>query len=522
MSDETRESSSNANKRIAKNTILLYVRMIIVMCVSLFTSRIILQLLGEDSFGIYNVIGGVVAMFSIFSSSIAMSISRFLTYELGKDNRQRLRHIFSNAVTIQCLLALAVIIIAEPIGIWFINTEMVISPDKIGAAHWVLQFSLLTFAFDLIYAPYLAAIIAHEKMGIFAYISLYEVGMKLVICYLLFLVPGERLVPYALMFCVLALSVIGFYMFYCRRHFEECRGGFSFDKSLVKEIGAFAGWSSFTMIAFTCYTSGINIMLNLFFGPAVNAARGVSVQVQNAVQGFAKNFQTAINPQIIKNCAAGEIHRMYKLMCSGTKLTYFLMLLISLPIIIEADTVLHLWLTEVPEWTAPFVRIILCIVLVDTLAGLLYTAQQADGNIKRFQLITGSMMLLILPIGYISLKMGADPPSVFIVYLAILSAVQLVSIFIVHRTFNLPVKVFLRKVILRVAIVTAMSLVAPVGVYMSLPDSSISSFLIVCVTSVVWTLFCVYVFGLENNERDMVKGYFAKIKNLLRRKVSST
>lgn len=501
--------TSQNNKRIAKNTMLLYFRMLFIMIISLFTSRINLQSLGAEDFGIYNVVGGVVAMFSVFSGSLATAISRFITFELGKDNKERLSKVFSTAVSIQFLLSLFIIIVAEFAGVWFLNNKMIIPEDRLNSANWVLQLSIFSFAVNLISVPYNAAIIAHEKMSAFAYISIFEVVMKLLICYYLFISPIDKLVTFSVLLFVLSISLRLIYGMYCKKHFEECHYNLILDKKLFKEIAGFAGWSSFTLVAYSLYNSGLNILLNLFFGPVVNAARGIAVQVQNAVQGFSRNFQTAINPQIIKSYAEGDLQRVYSLIFIGSKFSFFLVFFLSLPIILEADIILSIWLKDVPEHTVAFVRLILVIVTIDSIGGPLYCAQQATGKIRNFQLITGILMLMILPVSYIALKFGAEAEAVYIVYISILSIVQLISIVLINRMIKMPLIGFLKEVGLKIMFVVVTSIILPLTVYHYFSNGT-TAFFIVCITCVMSTMISIYFCGLSQKERSLVNSKIIK------------
>ena len=503
------------NKRIAKNTILLYFRMIFIMIISLFTSRINLQSLGAEDFGIYNVVGGVVAMFSVFSGSIATSISRFITFELGKNDKERLRKVFSTAVSIQFLLAIFIIIVAEIAGVWFLNNKMVIPVSRLSAANLVLQLSIFSFAINLISVPYNAAIIAHEKMSAFAYISIFEVVMKLIICYSLFISPIDKLVTFAVLLFILSICLRLMYGIYCKKHFDECRYYWVIDKKLFTEIAGFAGWSSFTLVAYSFYNSGLNILLNLFFGPVVNAARGIAVQVQNTVQGFCKNFQTAINPQIIKSYSEGDLYRVFSLIFVGSKFSFFLMYFLSLPLILEADVILSFWLDEVPQHTIIFVRFILVIVTIDSIGGPLYSAQQATGKIRAFQLMTGTLMLLIFPISYIALKFGATAEIVYIVYLFILSIVQLLSIILIHKMIKMPLNQYFYEVGLKIILVVVTSSPLPLIAYCCL-SPTISTFFIVCITCVLSSTFSIYFLGLTYKERMIVNHKLQCLKNVLK------
>lgn len=498
------QNSSQNNKRIAKNTLLLYFRMLFIMVISLFTSRVNLQSLGVEDYGIYNVVGGVVAMFSVFSGSLAAAISRFITYELGKNDEKRIQKVFSTSVTIQIGLAVIIIIIAEVVGVWFLNNKMVIPPSRIFAANWVLQLSILAFAINLISVPYNAAIIAHEKMSAFAYISIYEVIMKLAICYSLFVSPVDKLITFAILLFLLSLSLRLIYGIYCKRKFKECTYRFFIDKNLIKQIAGFAGWSSFTLVAYSLYTSGLNILLNLFFGPTVNAARAIAVQVQNAIQGFSKNFQIALNPQIIKSYADNKIQRVYSLIYAGTKFSFFLMFLIALPLFLETNYILSIWLHEVPEHTSSFLRLLLIIITIDTIGGPLYCAQQATGNIKIFQIVTGTLMLMILPVSYLFLKIGGEPEVIYFVYVFILMIVQTISVLLINRIIKMPLLIYAKEVALRLLGVVIISPVFPYIIYKSLPQDFVS-FVEICVVCTLSVCTSIYFIGLTKREKSKIK-----------------
>lgn len=342
------------NKRIAKNTLLLYVRMFFMMAISLFTSRVILQTLGVTDYGINNVVGGLVAMFSLFSNTLTGAISRFITYELGKGQFDRLKTVFSTSVNIQLIMAVVIVVVAEIVGVWFLNHKMNIPADRMYAANWVLHCSILAFAVQLISIPYNASIIAHEKMSVFAYISIVEAVLKLAFVYLLYVSPFDKLISCTVLFLCLAIIIRIIYGNYCSRHFEECKYELRLDKQLFKEMASFAGWNFFGSTAYILNTQGVNMLINIFFGVLLNAARGVAVQVESAINQFVNNFMTALNPQITKSYAAGETESMITLVCRGSKFSFFIMLLIIIPFEFEAEFILKLWLGIVPEESTIF------------------------------------------------------------------------------------------------------------------------------------------------------------------------
>ena len=379
------------------------------MAVSLYTSRVVLNTLGVEDFGIYNVIGGVVAMFSVISGGLSAAISRYITFELGQGNTAKLKSVFSSSVTIQIGLALLIFVLAEIGGVWFLNEKMNLPESRIGAANWVLQCSILTFMVNLISVPYNAAIIAHERMQAFAYISIIEVVLKLLIVYILVIFSFDKLKLYGILLLAVACVIRIAYGIYCKRNFKECTYHFTFNKALLKEMMGFAGWNFIGSFAGVLRDQGVNIVINLFCGPVINAARAIAFQVNVAVNGFATNFMTAINPQITKSYASGDYPYMLTLVQSGARFSFYLLLLLSLPIIIETNTILTLWLKNVPEYTVIFVRLVLVFAMCEVLSGTQITALQATGNIRNYQIVVGSLQLLNFPISYLLLGKGYAP-----------------------------------------------------------------------------------------------------------------
>lgn len=495
--------TSESNKRIAKNTLLLYFRMIFIMVISLFTSRINLQSLGVENFGIYNVVGGVVAMFSILTGALGVAISRFITFELGKGNKEKLHKVFSSAVTVQILMSLVVVIIAEITGVWFLNNEMIIPQDRLYAANWVLQFSILSFVLTLINVPYNACIIAHEKMSAFAYITIYEVIMKLVIAYSVFVTPIDKLITYSALLLFLSFSTRLIYGIYCTKHFEECQYRFVFDKRMLKQIGGFAGWTMIGNLAWVGYSQGLNILLNLFFGPSVNAARGIAMQVNEKVSSFCTNFQMALNPQITKSYAVNDLNRMHTLIYASSKYSFFLLLFLSLPILIETESILYYWLGNYPEHTAWFVRLIFMVLMVEVVANPLTVGAQANGHIKKYQIIVGTILLMIVPLSYIALKMGYPPEAVFVVHLIIVILAQCVRVIMVKNMISMPISEYVKRVVLRIFAVVATSVVFPIILHLKLPNSLLC-IMLTCLVSCISVLLSVYILGLTVVERNKI------------------
>ena len=501
------EEKESANKRIAKNTLFMYFRMIFVMVVALFTSRIVLKSLGVVDYGIYGVVGGLVGMFSIFSNSMSVAIQRFITFELGKGDLERVKKIFSTSVTIQIIIAVILMIAAESVGFWFIQNKMVIPTERIDAAIMVMHCSVITFGIGLISVPYNAEIIAHEKMSAFAYISIYEVLAKVLACYFLYCIDTDKLVLWAIMLAFIQFTVRVIYGCYCKAHFEECKYIPILDKTIFKDIFGFAGWSSFGLVALTCYTQGLDMVLNVFFGPVVNAARSIAYQVQTAVQSFSTNFQVAMNPQIIGSYARNELGRMHNLLFSGTRFCFFLLLLLSLPIFLETPYILSLWLGEYPDHTVNFIRLLLLLITFDSsFGGPISTAQTATGKIKIYQIVVGGIMLLILPLSYFILKIWHTiPETVYIVYLCVVFVAHIARMIIIRPMIQLSLRRYLEEVVIPILLVTIVSLPMPIIAYYLVDNNSAWSFILISLVSVVSVSASVYLVGLKKTERSLLK-----------------
>ncbi len=501
--------ASDNNKRIFKNTLALYIRTIVTLAVSLFTSRAILNVLGVDNFGIYNVVGGVVAMFNIVTASLSQSISRYLTFELGRDNKERLRVIFSTSVNIQILMSLVIVVLTEAIGVWFLNHKMNIPQDRLYAANWVLQFSILAFIVNLISVPYNAAIIAHEKMKAFAYVSVLEAAMKLLVAYLLYVSFMDKLITYAFLLFSVSLLIRFIYGKYCKRHFEECEYSFTFDKGLFAEMSKFAGWNFIASTSYIFNTQGVNIISNMFFGVAINAARGVAAQVDGVTRNFVCNFTTAIRPQIVKSYSAGDSDYMNKLVCFGAKYSYFLMLFFALPFMFEAETILKIWLKLVPDHSPYFIRLTMAISLVWLLGETMYTSILAIGKLKKYMIYETCITCLVFPFSYLAFFMDMPPETAYIVYALAYALLIVLRLWYLNKVEHFPISFFLTRVIRPVILSTSIACIAPLAFKCIFYDGSISSFIIsvcLCVGSFMGAVFFV---GLEGEEKAWI---ISKIK----------
>ena len=494
------DASAN-NKRIAKNTLMLYFRMLFTMAVSLFTSRVVLNTLGVEDYGIYNVVGGVVSMFSIISGSLSAAISRFITVELAKGDADKLRKTFSASVTIQLLLSLIIVVLIESIGVWFLNVKMVIPAERMDAANWVLQLSIVTFVINLISVPYNATIIAHEKMSAFAYISILEVVCKLVIVYLLKISPIDRLVFYAILMCAVSVIIRLVYGYYCNRHFAECKFSFRFDKDLLKRMFSFAGWNFIGASSAVLRDQGGNIIINLFGGPAVNAARGIAMQVNHAIVGFSNNFMTALNPQITKSYASGEQDYMMKLIFRGARFSFYMLLFLSLPVLANTHYILSLWLGIVPEHSVLFVRLALIFAMSESISSPLVTAMLATGKIRNYQIVVGGLQMLNLPISYVLLRIGCIPETVMMVAIGLSQCCLAARLVMLRTMIGLSARKYLREVYLNVILVTTVAAVLPILTSVILEESFLN-FVIIALISLITAAISIFYIGFNKNERD--------------------
>ena len=500
------------NKRIAKNTLLLYVRMLILMLVSLYTSRVVLNALGVEDYGIYNVVGGFVAMFSIISGSLSAAISRFITFELGTGNKDKLKSIFSSSITIQILLSIIIFIIAETIGLWFLNEKLVIPENRLVAANWCYQFSIASFIFSMISVPYNASIIAHERMSAFAYIGIVEAVGKLIIAFSIAFSPMDHLLFYSMMGMILALLIQITYGWYCKRSFEECTFHFIWDKDLLAKLFSFAGWNFIGSSAVLLRDQGVNIVLNLFCGPVVNAARGVALQVNFAITGFVQNFMTALNPQITKSYACGDKDSMFKLVFQGARFSYYILLLLGLPILVNTGFIMELWLKTVPDYAIIFVRLLIVLALSECISNPLITSMLATGNIRNYQIVVGGLQLLNLPFSYILLQIGFSPEVTIYVAIFISQCCLCARLFMLHKMIDLKIKKYLISVYFNVIGVTIISAAIPVFALYLLGTTTIVSFIFLSVLSVISVITVGLFWGCTNDERQFVLMQIRKVK----------
>lgn len=501
MTSET----SNNNKRIAKNTLFLYFRMLFLMCISLYTSRVILATLGVEDYGIYNVVGGVVMMFSFLNTAMAGATQRFLNYDMVKGDGHALNRTFCTSVIIHGIIAIIIVVLAESIGMWFLSHKMIVPASRMEAAFWVFQCSIFTMVITILSVPYNAAIIAHEKMSAFAYISILEVILKLLIVYSLLLIPFDKLKVYAVLMLSVSVIIRMVYSSYSHRHFSETKFSFIWDWHKVKEMGAYAGWNLIGNLALMGVTQGLNMLLNVFFGPVVNAARGVSVQIQAAINQIAQNFQIAINPQIVKSYAKGDLSYMHALICRSSKFSFLLLLIISLPVFIMSDQLLSIWLVEPPQYSSLFLRIILVVTLVDALSNPLSLSVSATGIIRNFQIVNGLIMLSCVPLSYFILKkFQTSPATVFAIQLSVTIVAHLIKLFISHVRTKLSIRYYIKKVYMRILLSIFIVSIPSYLIYIQECNHDIWYIFVKSILSVLMTLLVLYFIGLDGEERSVI------------------
>ena len=495
---------SSSNKTIAKNTVFLYFRMMLTMIISLYTSRVILQVLGVDDYGIYQAVGGIVGFLSFVNNALSTGSSRFITFGLGENNSQKLKNIFSTTLTAHICLAILIALIAETIGMWFLHNKLVISPDRIGAAEFVFHLSILTAFFSLTQVPYNACIIAHEKMRIYAYVSIIEASLKLLIVYFLTVGDFDKLKLYALLLCLIHAGIVLYYNIYCMRHFDEARFRLFFDWKLFKEIATFCGWSLFANASIALNSQGILVLLNMFFSPAVVAARAISLQVNTAANQFVANFQTAANPQIVKRFAAKDYEGSKLLLLQTTKFSFYLMLFLSLPICLGAKKLLTLWLGTVPEYTVIFLQLVLIQSLFCVFDTSFYRALYAKGRLKENALISPTLGLIRFPIIYFLFKLGFSPVALSWASLITYALLGL----IIKPILIIKIVDYKWRDIFSVFIpcfnVVLCSLPIPLLLYYKLNDDSLFLFFVIVFVCVISVLLAVWFVGLESYMRKTI------------------
>lgn len=483
---------------------MLYFRMMMSMLVTLYTSRVVLNTLGVEDFGIYNVVAGVIIMFGFLNSAMAASTQRFLNFEIGKGNHFKLKKIFNVSLTIHLLIALIVLILAETIGLWFLNSYLIIPTQRMIAANWVYQFSIFSFILTILSVPYNATIIANEKMKAFAFVGIVEVILKLLIVYFLSLFSYDKLILYSFLLLLVSIIVRIIYGVYCKMHFQECKKStLMWDKELLSNMGRFAGWNLFGVAAGIGYNQGVNILLNLFFGPTINAARGIAFQVQGAISNLVNNFQIATTPTITKHYAQQNHKDAFQLVFDSTRFSIYLLFLITIPFIVETEFILTTWLKIVPNYTINFTRLVIIDLLICSLSGPLHVLVQATGYVKKYQVLVSGLLLLNLPTSYLFLKIGFSPEltiftSIFYSILALF-----LRLYILKKDIQFPTKLFIFKIVFKIVWVLFIAII-PVYILYFYTNPGVDNAIKLMLFTDLSILFAVYFFGINKLERQFV------------------
>ena len=491
------------NKRIAKNTAFLYFRMVLTMFIGLFSVRIILNALGEENYGIYNVVGGVVTMLAFLNNSLSSATQRFLSFELGKGNKGGLHLIFCNSMTLYIVVCVILLVLAETGGLWFVNNKLVIPNERMIAANWIYQFSIVSFLCTILSSPFNAVIIAREKMDIYAYVSIAESLLKLALIYSILVLGGDKLIIYGFFMMLVSVSIFIFYMVYCLVNFEETRYRYVFDKSKIKEIGNFAGWGIWGALSNIFKSQGINILLNIFFGPVVNASRGIAYQVEGAVNTLVQNFYTAMRPQLIKSYAAHETEEMFKLLNMSTRLGYYMMFLVSLVFLYETPLIFSLWLGKIPQFSIPFTRLVLIGQLFIVLANQLMTSIHATGRVAKYQFGSGCIFMAVLPFSYFILKIDQNSFWPFIVQIIASLLYWLLTIERCYKLMHLSLKNYF-VMVSRLIFVSLILLLGSQLLHQWGPGDWLG-FVILCVYTLVVGLTAILFIDCSKLERAIIK-----------------
>lgn len=504
-------SNVSANKRIAKNSMLLTFQMVFVLVLTLYTTRVVLQILGIEDYGVYNVVCGFVSMFTFLCTSMSNGIQRFFNFELGKNGEEGACKVFNTALIIQAIFALLIIILSETLGLWYLSEKMIIPDGRFNAAFWIFQFSIVSFLFIIFQAPFTAAVMAHEKMSFYAVICVIDAILKLAIVFVLPLIGSDKLIVYGLLFMLISIFNFSVYLFYCKRNFNEIKVRPRIYGDIFKSLLGFSGWNIFGAFANMMREQGINLILNLFFGPIVNAARGVASQVNGGLQAFVANLTTAIRPQVVQSYAQGDVTRTMRLTFSISKISCFCLYIIALPVLLDVDLILNTWLGgNVPEHTSSFVYIIVLTSFLNNLNAAVSGVVHASGKMKLYQLTGSFCVLLSIPFSYIALKLGAEPEWALIICFLTMIVTQIVALFVLKTIVEFSIKEYMLKVLVPFFAVVILSFWVPTLIHYHM-NAGIIRFFVVSIISIISTAIVVYFLGLDKSEKALITPIVNKI-----------
>lgn len=507
------DNSSN-NKRIAKNTVFLYIRMFFAMGVSLYTSRVILDTLGVIDYGVWNVVAGVIAMFSFLNTSMSTATSRFMMYELGQESKEGIQNVFSSACTIHLCIAIVVLILGETIGLWFLHNKLVIPAGRMFAADIVYQITILSTMVSITQVPYNAAIMANEKMDVYAYIGMADIILRLAIVFVLMLSPLDKLISYGILTLIVSITIAMTYRLYCSRKLQGCRLYLSKDMTQIKPMLSFSGWDLYGNLSVMARTQGVNMLLNMFFSAAMNAASGLATQVQGAIMNFAMNVVQAFRPQIVKSYASGDFNRMSTLISKAAQYTTMLLLLFTIPLCVEIDYVLGLWLKEVPDYAAIFCVYTLIFNIFTNIAGCVVYGIHATGRVKRVCIINGTLYLLVIPISYISYKLGGQPQTAFLFNVFAVICGMISNIYALHLYVpEFKIRPFISSVLIKTTLIASFAIVFSLALKYQL-ESSFLRLVISCMVSLITIGISTFLFVMSSSDRQILKN---KIHSIISR-----
>lgn len=508
----TKEKQTINSNRIAKNTIMLYFRMFFAMIIGLYTSRIVIQALGLSNYGLYSVVGGVVSILIFVNNTLTSGTQRFLNFALGKNDELHLKKTFSTALLLHLIIGIFFVLICETIGLWFLYTKINIPAGRENAAFWVFQLSTLSVFVLTVFVPFTSSIVAHERFKVYAYMSIFDVLMNLIIVFSLKLTNGDKLITYSFLIVLVNLTTTAIYYLYCRKNFSECRFKLLYEKSIFKEIFRFSIWNIFGCASVTLQNQGINILINIYFGTIANAARSIALQINQKILQFVSGFQTAVNPQIVKLYASGNIDELTKLVINNSKFAAFLFLLMAVPICVEIDYILKLWLGTVPSITSTLVYIILFQTLVQTISRPVVMLVHAVGKMKMVNLTAGGVLLLILPVSLLLAHFGASIETIFIINVIPWFLETFLELYFEKKYCNFPLKKFYKAVYLRVFPLAGLMVIIPLSVKQYISLSELPRFILVESISIISSIFIISYLGLSRSQRHLI---FNKIRNKL-------
>lgn len=507
-------NKSENTQRIAKNTLMLYGRMLLMMAIGLYTSRVILNALGISDLGLYNVAGGVVSMFAFLNGTLASGTQRFLTFEIGAGNQIKLKHVFESAMTLHALLAIVIIILSETVGLWYLYNKLNIADGRFTAAMWCFQLSVLTMAISVIQIPFNAAIIAHEKMSVYAYMSIYDAVTKLIGAYIIQITPIDKVISYSIILTLFSITSIIIYNTYCRKKFDECSFTFGFDKDIFKDMLNFSGWNTIGCLAATGQSTGVNLVINFFCGTVVNGARGIAYQASSWVTRFVENFQVALNPQIVKYYASGDVKSMASLAINGAQFSSYLLLFLGIPLFIDIEWVIDLWLGECPEYVPIFLRIVLIESLFKAIGNPTVTCMHATGQMKWLNIIVGSILLLILPASILLFKLGCTVEVVVAANVIPWMIVIPIRLYLLKHYCNFPYWKFMGQAFVKVLLLALLMFSVPFFISRFIPSNGFIRFVEIGLCSVITSSSVILGLGLSSSQRAQ---FFCKLKSIVKK-----